>query len=379
MGLKSMTSKTISLGGKLYDSETGLPIAESSEIKIQSSQRSPQSSSTLNRQYVSKPNLKIERTMDVKFASNPRVRQIQRRERSVAGQVVSQRSPAITRFSPGQINKTTEPIIVSQTQNADVQITSRQNSELIKRLELARRQNRYSSDLIKQVARERAQRQLKLTAQAERLAMTATKKDPVATPIAKIEPDLNRLAEIKNQAILEALVNAPSSDELEATAPKLPLKFRFKRLMSVAAGSLAVVILGGYLTYINMPNIMLKVAASQAGIIGSYPQYKPLGYSLEKPAKFDNNRVSMKFVNNHKDAYSIHQQKTSWNSETLLEKIVKEEAGENYTTDQENGLTVYIFGEEQKKASWINGGVLYQIEASAELTNDQIRSIAVSL
>lgn len=373
-----MTSKTISLGGKLYDSETGLPVVESNEINVQSSQRKIQPSSTLNRQYVSKPNLNIERTMDVRLASNPRVRQVQRRERSIVDQTAIRRSPSITRFTPGQINRTTEPIVISQTQNADEHVTRPQNSEFIQRLELARRQNRYSSDLIKEVARERAQRQLKLSAQADRLAMSTMKKELIA-PMPKVEPDLNRMSEIKNQAILEALMNAPSSEELEATAPKSPLRFRFKRFVSVAAGSLAVVILGGYLTYINMPNIMLKVAASQAGIIGSYPQYKPLGYSLEKPARFDENRVSMKFINNHKDTYSIHQQKTTWNSETLLEKIVKKEAGDNYTTDQENGLTVYIFGEDQKKASWINGGVLYQIEASAELTNDQIRSIAVSL
>lgn len=41
-----------------------------------------------------------------------------------------------------------------------------------------------------------------------------------------------------------------------------------------------------------------------------------------------------------------------------------------------DGLTIYSSG---KNAVWVNGGILYQITGSANLSNEQIQKIATSL
>ena len=41
-----------------------------------------------------------------------------------------------------------------------------------------------------------------------------------------------------------------------------------------------------------------------------------------------------------------------------------------------DGLTIYSGG---KEATWVNGGILYQISGDANLSNDQIQKIATSL
>ena len=47
-----------------------------------------------------------------------------------------------------------------------------------------------------------------------------------------------------------------------------------------------------------------------------------------------------------------------------------------YATYNDAGLTIYTYGTD---AAWVNGGVLYTVEGSANLSNEQIRRIATSL
>jgi len=55
---------------------------------------------------------------------------------------------------------------------------------------------------------------------------------------------------------------------------------------------------------------------------------------------------------------------------------VTREAGANYVTTKERGLTIYTY---DSTAVWVSGGILYRIDSKAPLSGDQIRHIATSL
>lgn len=180
---------------------------------------------------------------------------------------------------------------------------------------------------------------------------------------------------IKQEAIAEALQKAPAKHEKNEVKPKK--RSKFSRFVSVASASLALLLLGGYFTYLNMPNLSVRVAAAQAGIDATYPEYKPDGYRLGGPIAYSQGQVSMKFAANAgPQNYTIDQSKSSWDSSAVLDNYVKKKAGENYITYNERGLIIYTF---DGNAAWVNGGILYTISGDAPLSSDQIRRIATSM
>lgn len=126
-----------------------------------------------------------------------------------------------------------------------------------------------------------------------------------------------------------------------------------------------------------IPTLSVSVAATQAGIEASYPEYTPDGYSLSQPVTFSDGQVDLKFVSNSNDNYyTITQTRSSWDSSAVLDNVVTPAAGANYVTTKERGLTIYTY---ESSAAWVNGGILYKIDSKAPLSGDQIRRIATSL
>jgi hypothetical protein len=178
---------------------------------------------------------------------------------------------------------------------------------------------------------------------------------------------------IKQEAIQQAIAQAPDRQTAEKQQPK---KKRSK-FFSLASAGLALLLLGGYFTYLNMPSLSVRVAAAQAGVDASFPGYHPDGYSLNGPVAFSDGEVSLKFAaNGGTHDFTITQSKSSWDSSAVFENYVKEKAGENYITYSERGLTIYTFG---GNAAWASDGILYTINGDAPLSGDQIRRMATSL
>ena len=175
--------------------------------------------------------------------------------------------------------------------------------------------------------------------------------------------------DIKHAAMGKALANAKSVDHT-SKQPK-------KRAFNVAAASLGVLLIAGYFTYVNMPNLSVRVAAAQAGIDASYPEYRPVGYRLNGPVSFQDGQVSMNFASNSSSvAFALNQSESNWDSSALLEKYVNPRSKGNYATYSDAGLTIYTYGTD---AAWVNGGILYTVEGDASLSNEQIRRIATSM
>ena len=207
----------------------------------------------------------------------------------------------------------------------------------------------------------------------ERQPLAMNNNPLVAVAPQKIEKPARKTAhQLKNEAIEKALSNEIISNKKARRRQKKGGALRWLNTFSVG---FAVMLLGGYLTYLSMPNISIKMAAVQSGIDAKYPGYKPDGYALNGPIKFKSGEVSMKYAYaDGSSGYTITQQKSGWNSSAVKEFF--SEKHKNPNTTMIDGLTIYS-GE--KEAAWVNGGILYQISGDANLSSGQIEKIATSL
>ena len=182
--------------------------------------------------------------------------------------------------------------------------------------------------------------------------------------------------ELKEQAISQVLTKAA-----ETRAPKkrkmAPVHFGFKRVLLATFCAAVAVFAIVYFVNLNAPNISLKVAAMQSGIEASYPAYVPREYTLSDIAS-ENGKITLNFKSAASSgAFTLVEEKSSWDSNALLNNYIREEYGENYTLIREQGLALYISNSD---AAWVNGGVVYKLKTtSGSLTKKQIKSIAVSL
>jgi hypothetical protein len=175
--------------------------------------------------------------------------------------------------------------------------------------------------------------------------------------------------QIKHAAIGQALANAKPEQK--------PVSKSRGRAFNVAAASLGLLLIAGYFTYVNLPNLSVRVAAAQAGIDATYPEYRPIGYRLDGPVAYKNGEVSMNFASNSGPVkFDLSQSKSNWDSAALLENYVSPKSDGKYATYSDNGLTIYTYGTD---AAWVNGGILYTVDGTAMLSNEQIRRIATSM
>lgn len=154
--------------------------------------------------------------------------------------------------------------------------------------------------------------------------------------------------------------------------PKAPVKHRKRhRAAGVFAIIAAVLVLAGVVSYLNLNTLKLKVASMQAGFSAQMPSYKPTGYVLGAVTTTSGN-VTMNFRSGEKH-YQLTQQPTNWNSQTLGDDII---ASAGAKTIESHGRIIYIY---DNTASWVSGGVRYDLTGNAELDEDDIAAIAASM
>lgn len=199
----------------------------------------------------------------------------------------------------------------------------------------------------------------------------AAKKAP--TPILKKTPaSAPASSQLKEHLIKEKLASIDTAKKPKAHK----IRRRSSRTATVVAACVSLVLLGGYLTYLNMPNLSVRVAAVNAGIDAKFPEYRPDGYRFNGPIAYNTGEVTMKFQSNSgNEAYEITQKSSSWDSQAVLDNYVAKQS-DSYLTYSEQGLTIYTF---EGDAAWVNGGILYTIEGDAPLTSQQVLRIAGSM
>lgn len=149
-----------------------------------------------------------------------------------------------------------------------------------------------------------------------------------------------------------------------------------RRLQYASFGVFAVLGLG-FLAYQYIPNVKVQVAATRAGFSADLPDYSPAGFGLSGPVEAEAGKVSFKYASRTDDkAFKITQTPSNWTSQSLLNNFVVS-SNKPYQTYQDQGKTVYIY--DNSNATWVDGGVWYQLEGDASLTSDQLLRIANSL
>lgn len=149
------------------------------------------------------------------------------------------------------------------------------------------------------------------------------------------------------------------------------------RLVASVAVTLTVLVLAGYVTYLNVPSLAVKVAAARAGIDGQLPRYRPAGYEFSGPVAYSSGQIVIRLDSKNENSFlTLTQRQTDWDPATLVENYVLKKS-KNYLTFQENGLTIYVYN--GNNAAWINNGVLYAIEGNTQLPSVQILHMATSL
>lgn len=329
-----MERKTVSINGRRYDPVSGLPLSDAPAIPSPVSQPAPAATPQTRPVHAGNVHAPIQRSQTLRRSSLQRP-QVQNQPVAPAQPVQKLAAPAIVHHK----KPTTIPRAI--------------NNPAIRKF--AAQPKPVSAPRMMDIGPMKHPHVVKAQAQID------AKRAPEALKPARI---------IKEEAIRTAIQNTVR----ETKPPKRG--FRHPGIASIITASFALLVLGGYLTYLNMPSLSVRVAAAAAGIDASYPTYHPDGYSLNGPVAYDKGQVSIKFgANAGPQHFTINQAKSSWDSAAVLDNYVVPKAGTDYATYSERGLTIYTFDE---GVAWVNGGILYTIEGDARLSSEQIRHIATS-
>jgi hypothetical protein len=244
---------------------------------------------------------------------------------------------------------------------------------------LARSRQVAQSQHIRRYAKDKLRGQHSLPASAVRQA-AAPNAAPVTPPRVSRSPVMQQVAETqasrqKAEDIFEAAL-AHANSHQEPLQPKQGRRANSRRrLVSVAAGIAAFLVIGGFISYLNMPKIELQVASMRAGFHAEMPSYQPSGYALDGGVKSTEGRIEMTFRSGD-SAFRVTQETSDWNSVTLLDQNT-ERRGTPEQTIQSKGRIIYIY--DDGTATWVDSGVRYEINGNAGLTQDDLVSVATSM
>lgn len=148
-----------------------------------------------------------------------------------------------------------------------------------------------------------------------------------------------------------------------------------RRLVNVMAGIGAFLLIGGFFAYMNMTNIELHVASARAGFHAQLPHFQATGYAMDGGIESQHGKVAINYRSGS-SVYTVTQEASDWNSSTLLDQTTAER-GQPAQTIQSMGRTIYIY--DDSNATWVNGGVRYQVSGNASLNADDLVSLATSM
>ncbi len=209
---------------------------------------------------------------------------------------------------------------------------------------------------------------------------------PHHTTVQHTPAPVHHHAKTPNEKLLSAgLSHAHAHESVKHAKPKLHRRIakRFglgRRATNLAAGSLAVLLLGAFVTYQRIPNLAVRYASMKAGVNASLPGYHPAAFAVKTGVEYSPGEVAVNYQSNTDDrSYTVTQKNTLWDNSTL-EQHLKEEAGKMPQSFAADNNTIYIQNIGDKvKASVIKNGVLKNISGDASLNTDQIIKIAQSM
>lgn len=149
---------------------------------------------------------------------------------------------------------------------------------------------------------------------------------------------------------------------------------RQKKIAGVFASVAMLAALSGFIFWQNRADIELQLASARSGVPASMPTYRPDGYAV-RGMTYSPGTVTIGFKSSG-NSFNVVQKSSNWDSETLLQNYVAT-SGQAYNTYSAAGRTVYVYGNDN--ATWVNGGIWYQINDQGQLSKDQLINLATSM
>ncbi len=201
---------------------------------------------------------------------------------------------------------------------------------------------------------------------------------PATRPLVSAKSPISRTDKMLNEGMRVA------TSHQKPTLKKAKLHHRIggklglsKKAASVVASSIAVLAVGGFFLYQNIPNLSVRYASAKAGVPASLPEYQPAGFDVSKAVEYSPGQLTIAYhANADERKYTITQKNTSWNSEALKDHLAAA-MGSEPQSYPDNGQTIYLHND--SSADWVAGGVWYSITGDSKLNTDQLIRIATSL
>ncbi len=150
-----------------------------------------------------------------------------------------------------------------------------------------------------------------------------------------------------------------------------------RRATNIAATSVAVLLLGSFVAYQNIPNLAVRYASIKSGVKASLPGYKPAGFAVNDAIQYSPGEVAVHYETNVDDRqYTVIQKSSSWDNNALKDNYVAT-TGTQVQEYTDNGRTIYLYGD--SNATWVESGVWYEIRGNSGLNTPQLIKIATSL
>lgn len=359
-----MSKTTITINGRVYDAITGMPMVTDA-TQVTASQPEQPAAESIQPQTVALPKKRI--FSDIGPAA-------QKKPKQVLAAPSKHKTPKTNTPAAQAVHHTTQKshtlyrkALQKPQPEPAVAKTPQERSPMISRFGAEKPTGTPTAEPPREPHEQPPQQAVMHPTVAKVLRQTVAKSPQTARP----QPSGKELKELLIKERLAEVGNTPAKREKRGNWLS-----RQPRMVTILSSTLALLILGGYLTYITLPSISLRVAASRAGVNASMPEYKPDGYSLDGPITYSPGEVIINYTSNtNETGYKLTQKATNWDSQAVLDNYVSR-LTDNYLTFQERGITVYTFG---NKAAWVNGGLLYTIDGNAALSSDQILRVATSL
>lgn len=355
------TSNTIELNGRLYDAKSGRQLVRAGAHSMK-----PATASAKTKHHAGSIDGISKRKPISISAGNPRTKNTTHRktEKSTTLMRTAVKKPTTAKA------KTSQPTIRKHAPSVNVEI----DPKLAKRASEIPRSPLVSKFNI-----------LKIKTQSNTTDISQPKPAPKDPPRLSVKGDRKPKASsssIQKSTFLSAVDKASSHKQPKpkkmTKRQRLARKLKISnRMVNLGALGIAILLLGGFVAYQNIPNLSMRVAMARAGVNGTLPNYQPSGFGLVGPVHYQDGQIVANY-SSHSDKrqFSINQTATQWNSEALLANFITMN-NKTYRTYQNNGKTIYLYDDDS--ATWVDGGVWYRIEGNSALSNDQLLRMAASM
>jgi hypothetical protein len=194
---------------------------------------------------------------------------------------------------------------------------------------------------------------------------------PVSVPPHRSAPPIQRIEQTEEDMFESAIAQATSHEQ---KAPKRHMSLK-RKLGNSAAALVAMVVIGIFIAYLNLPTIEINVASAQAGFHATVPNYKELGFTMDGPVRASGGTVAMSFSSGDSQ-FTLTQEASNWDNQTLMETLASQ-SDSLPKSILSSGRTIYMIRTNQ--ATWVNGGIRYQLTGNANLNSQEITSVADSM